>query len=96
MVGALGFLWIADAPVLDLFEFDETLFDSELALILVVLLHIVEKAARFPTVVTILVLIFDDFASTHANTVRSNVSRTEHRLVLAICEEVGALIWKDA
>ena len=42
VVGALGLLRVANAPVLDQLKLDETFLDAELALVLIELVHVVE------------------------------------------------------
>ena len=45
VVTIFGLLWVTDTPILDLFQLDETLLDTKLALILIKLVHIVQEAA---------------------------------------------------
>ena len=93
MIGAFGFLRIANTPILDQLELDEAFLDSELALILIELVLVLEHAGGHILVVIILTL--NDFGHAHANAIWTNVARAENRIVLLVVKEVVAFVGDD-
>ena len=92
MIGAFGFLRIANTPILDQLELDEAFLDSELALILIELILVLEHAGGH---ILVIILTLDDFGHAHANAIWTNVARAENSIVLLVVEEVIAFVGDD-
>ena len=97
MVGALWLLWIADAPILDQLELDEALLDAKLALILIKLVHVVEKTPTAACTSTgcCRVLLFQNIGHAHTNSIWADIACAKYRLVLLAGEEVFAFVRGD-
>ena len=96
MVCVLRLLWVANAPILDQLQLDEAFLNTKLALVLISeLVHIVQKSARTLGRLLILVLSLEYLGHAHSDPVGSNISRAENGLMLAIRQEIIALIRGD-
>lgn len=98
MVTVLGHLWVADAPLADRLELDEAFLYSELSLVLIVHVSVLEKTAlpassrlRHPLGKS------RHFHVCHgqADSVGPNIPRPENLLMLSFVHELMALIWSD-